>query len=150
MITADYEEYYDNELEKYATYEDYLDHFIEDQDKEYLANIELARQLIELGIHSKQPILKKEQFEAKQRALAEAKKNQNNDKVKELSHKLVPEEMWKDDKFLVEIAKREEDVVYGQPGHQRKADGDHIHQSSETKAEEQQRPSSRQSKGEQI
>lgn len=113
MITADYEEYYDNELEKYASYEDYLDHFIEAQDKEYLANIELARQLIELGIHSKQPILKKEQFEAKQRALAEAKKNQNNDKVKELAHKLVPEETWKDDRFLVEIAKREEDVVSG-------------------------------------
>lgn len=110
MITSEFEEYFDNELEQFTTYEDYLDSFIEENDVKYLGNIDLARQLIELGIHSKQPILKKEQFEAKQRALAEAKKNQNNDKVKELTHKLVDEKLWKDDPFLVEISKREEDV----------------------------------------
>ncbi len=114
MITSEFEgEYYDNSLEQFETYEDYLDSFIEPNDRKYLSNIEVARQLIELGIHSKTQILKKEQFEAKLRAIAEAKKNQNNDKVKELTHKLVPYSLYEKDEFLRELANREDEVING-------------------------------------
>jgi hypothetical protein len=112
QVTSQFEEFQSNELEKFDTYEDYLDDKIEPNDVMYLGNIDLARQLIELGIRSTQPILKKEQFEAKKRALEEAKKNLNNDKVKELTHKIVPEDKWKDDPLLVEIAKHEEEVTF--------------------------------------
>jgi len=113
MITSEFEgEYVDDIYERFATYEDYLDNFIMDNDTKYLTNIELARQLIELGIHSKQQILKKEQFEAKLKAIAEAKKNQNNDKVKELSHNRIEKSLYQDDEFLKELALREEEVVF--------------------------------------
>lgn len=126
------EGYHDRSLDDFATYEDYLDNFIDDNDMKYLGNIELARQLIELGIHSKVQILKKEQFEAKKKAIAESIKNQNTDKVKELSHKLVKDpSYYMQDEFLRELAKREDEVrikTY-ELGHQRQADGDYLHSS---------------------
>ena len=47
----------DNQLEKYDTYEQYLDDHMEEKDLFYLEDVELARQLIEVGYHGKGDIL---------------------------------------------------------------------------------------------
>jgi hypothetical protein len=109
-MLSEYEgEYYDRSLDNYNTYEEYLDDFIDEKDMKYLGDIELARQLIELGIHNKTQILKKDQFEAKKKAIEEARKNQNNDKAKELTHTLV-DPSFRQDKFLDALANLEDDV----------------------------------------
>ena len=65
---GDYEELFDNSLDPFQTYEEYLDSHITDEDRYYLQDIELARQLkeqgtqINLGYHSKTEILSKEAF----------------------------------------------------------------------------------------
>lgn len=51
MIGEDFEsEFYDTSLDKFKTYEEYLDSHITKEDKFYLEDIELARQLKEQGI----------------------------------------------------------------------------------------------------
>ena len=51
-------EVYDTSLDEFATYEEYLDQFITQNDIYYLEKQELARNLIELGLHAKQEVLK--------------------------------------------------------------------------------------------
>jgi hypothetical protein len=53
----------DNGLSKFKSYEDYLDDQLEDEDLFYLEDKELARQLIEVGLHGKGEILTRDQFE---------------------------------------------------------------------------------------
>ena len=53
-------EYFDDTLDKFATYEDYLDEHIGKQDMFYLEDRDLARQLVELGYHAKNDILSRE------------------------------------------------------------------------------------------
>ena len=61
MIAEDFEgEFYDTRLDKFKTYEDYLDDKITPEDLEYLEDIELARQLKEQGYHAKTEILTRE------------------------------------------------------------------------------------------
>lgn len=111
MITPEYDgEYIDTSLDQYNTYEEYLNKFIEDKDRKYLEDIDLARQLVELGIHSKTQTLKKEQFYAKKRAIAEARRNQNKDKVRILRHQLVDPPVYLNDEFLKTLAEKEDDV----------------------------------------
>ena len=113
MISAEYDgDYHDKSLEDYNTYEEYLNKFIDEKDRMYLEDMDIARQLIELGIHSKTQTLKKEQFEAKKKAIEEAKKNQNNDKTRVLTHKNA-ETFYEDDEFLKALAQREDDVLNG-------------------------------------
>jgi hypothetical protein len=50
----------DNQLEKYDTYEQYLDDKMEEKDLFYLEDVELARQLIEVGYHGKGDILQRD------------------------------------------------------------------------------------------
>ena len=45
------------DLDKYETYEDYLDNNITETDKYYLEDIELARELIELGYNGDREIV---------------------------------------------------------------------------------------------
>lgn len=48
MIAEDFEsEFYDTSLDKFKTYEEYLDSHITKEDRFYLEDIELARQLKE-------------------------------------------------------------------------------------------------------
>ena len=54
---------------EYATYEDYLDAQISKKDLYYLEDEELARQLVELGYRGSGEVLKREEFEAKKRAI---------------------------------------------------------------------------------
>ena len=52
MIAEDFEsEFYDTSLDKFKTYEEYLDSHITKEDRFYLEDIELARQLKEQGIY---------------------------------------------------------------------------------------------------
>ena len=78
-------EFYDHSLDNFETYEQYLDEHITEEDKMYLGDIELARQLKEQGYHSKTEILTREQFYEKKRAIEEAKLNLNKDKTKSLA-----------------------------------------------------------------
>lgn len=102
----------DDALDEFETYEDYLNEFIDDKDRKYLEDIDLARQLVELGIHSKTQTLKKEQFYAKKKAIEEARKNQNKDKVRILTHTLVNPPTYLEDEFLKALADREDDVTF--------------------------------------
>ena len=65
----------DDQLEKYDTYEKYLDDQMDEKDLFYLEDNELARQLIEVGFHGKGEVLTRQQFENKKQAYQDAKKN---------------------------------------------------------------------------
>ena len=58
-----------NIVSEFATYEDFLDSQITQQDLFYLGDEELARQLVELGYRGSGEVLKREEFEAKKAAL---------------------------------------------------------------------------------
>eukprot|EP00828_Plagiopyla_frontata_P013375 TRINITY_DN17906_c0_g1_i1.p1 TRINITY_DN17906_c0_g1~~TRINITY_DN17906_c0_g1_i1.p1 ORF type:complete len:165 (-),score=25.30 TRINITY_DN17906_c0_g1_i1:260-754(-) len=115
MIAEDFEgEFYDTRLDKFKTYEDYLDDKITGEDLEYLEDIELARQLKEQGYHAKTEIISREQFEKKKKAIEEARNNQNKDKNKFLAHlEIQNQEKLKKSNFLQELADREEQVLNG-------------------------------------
>lgn len=103
-----------NVLDQFDNYESYLDSFVTLNDLNYLGNIEVARQLIELGVNIKTEILSKENFEKKKEFLAEMRKNQFQSKTQKLYFKCVKDSsIYKNDQFLMSIAKREEDIVNG-------------------------------------
>ena len=56
----------DNGLSEFQKYEDYLDAQMSEDALFYLEDKELARQLIEQGVHGQGEVLDREQFEAKQ------------------------------------------------------------------------------------
>ena len=58
-------------LEQFASYEDYLDAQVSETDMYYLEDEELARQLVELGYRGSGDTLKRDEFEARKRALRE-------------------------------------------------------------------------------
>lgn len=74
-------EFFDDSLQKFDTYEKYLDSFITAEDEFYLEDIELARQLKEQGYRSKTEILSREEFYNKKKAIEEQRLNQNKDKT---------------------------------------------------------------------
>ena len=62
MESDQLDEAFDLTLDKYETYSQYLESFITGQERYYLEDEDLARQLIELGYHGKGDILTREQF----------------------------------------------------------------------------------------
>lgn len=115
MISDDFEgEVYDTSLDDYKTYEEYLTSHVTKEDLYYLEDMELARQLKELGYHAKTEIMSREQFEAKKKAIEEARSNRNKDKAKRLAHIDVedPEKIERCP-FLKALAEREEQVLNG-------------------------------------
>lgn len=62
---------YDPIAEEFGTYEDYLDSQITGTDMYYLEDLELARQLVELGIRGNGEVIKREEFDQR-KAAAEA------------------------------------------------------------------------------
>ena len=115
MISDDFEgEVYDTSLDDFKTFEDYLTFHVTKEDLYYLEDIELARQLKELGYHAKTEIMSREQFEAKKKAIEDAKNNRNKDKGKRLAHTDI-EDMEKLERctFLKALAEREEQVLNG-------------------------------------
>ncbi|CAD7959874.1 unnamed protein product [Amoebophrya sp. A25] len=93
----------------YMTYEDYLDAQITAVDRKYLADDELARQLVEIGAR-KGDVLSREEFAARREAQEQAKraKLQNAPKVLASANKDLT-----DYPFLRHLAAREELVRQG-------------------------------------
>ncbi len=82
-------EVYDKSLDEFPTYEDYLDKFITEEDLEYLEKRELARDLIELGLHAKTETLKRDEFLERKAAAEEFFRNKDKESTTELYHKSV-------------------------------------------------------------
>ena len=82
-LEGDY--YIDTSLDKYESYEHYLDDQMNPEDMFYLEDIELARDLISVGYHGKGEIYTRETFEEKKKAIAEHIKNRKSQKPKTLS-----------------------------------------------------------------
>jgi len=97
------------EIERFTTYEDYLDYQITPTDRFYLEEDELARQLVEIGCR-KGEVLSREEFLARREAAEQAKraKLQNAPKVLASAQKDLT-----DFPFLRHLAAREELVRNG-------------------------------------
>mmetsp|Transcript_6057 Transcript_6057/g.7420 ORF Transcript_6057/g.7420 Transcript_6057/m.7420 type:complete len:232 (-) Transcript_6057:116-811(-) len=63
------------EVDKYETYEDYLDSQISEKDMYYLQDQSLARQLVELGYRGTGETFKREEFERRKEEIAEMRRN---------------------------------------------------------------------------
>ncbi|KAJ1456316.1 hypothetical protein M885DRAFT_517798 [Pelagophyceae sp. CCMP2097] len=96
-------------LDQFASYEDYLDAQVSETDMYYLEDEELARQLVELGYRGSGDTLKRDEFEARKKALRERGTQKAN----------VPKQLASADKdlsqlpFLLALANREELVRNG-------------------------------------
>lgn len=93
----------DNIVAEFKTYEGYLDSKITSLDLYYLEDVELARQLAELGCLRNGEVLKREEFEARKQA-AEASRISKQTQQKTLAS--AGKELH--DPFLKQLAKREE------------------------------------------
>ncbi len=107
-LEGDY--YIDTSLDKYESYEQYLDDQMNPDDMFYLEDIELARDLIEVGYHGKGEIYTRETFEEKKKAIAEHIKNRKSQKPKTLSFTGIDVSK---SPFLSALAAREELVRNG-------------------------------------
>jgi len=94
----------------YSTYEEYLDSQIREEDRNYLEDDELARQLVELGYLGSGEALKRDEFEARKREEEEAKYKAMNKQPKKLCSAGID---FKGDPFLQALAEREESVRNG-------------------------------------
>lgn len=105
----DYAHAYEDSIENFTTYEDYLDSQITAQDRFYLEEDELARQLVEIGCR-KGEVLSREEFAARREAAENAKKArlQNAPKILASAQKDLTD--WP---FLRHLAAREELVRNG-------------------------------------
>lgn len=106
-------EVYDKSLDEFPTYEDYLDKFITEEDLEYLEKRELARDLIELGLHAKIETLKRDEFYEKKAAAEEFFRNRDKESTTELYYKSVPADKYNKDPFLLYLANHEASVRNG-------------------------------------
>mmetsp|Transcript_23993 Transcript_23993/g.33017 ORF Transcript_23993/g.33017 Transcript_23993/m.33017 type:complete len:238 (-) Transcript_23993:221-934(-) len=70
---------------EFNTYEDYLDMQITPTDLYYLEDIELARQLVELGYRGNGEVLRREEFEARKEAAEVARRQKLHNKPKKLA-----------------------------------------------------------------
>lgn len=96
---------------KFESYEAYLDSFINKTDLEYLENIDVARQLVELGINVKTQILSREEFNQKKDQLQQLNRQRMAEKKIVVAYKEVKNTQGiTNDPFLKAIADREEDI----------------------------------------
>lgn len=94
----------DNISAEYATYEDFLNSQISEVDLFYLEDEELARQLVELGYRGSGEVVKREEFEAKKKALEDARSSKRAPPKRLFSQDLV----FPDGSLLKALAEREE------------------------------------------
>lgn len=110
MIKEDENEGIDPTVDEFDGYEQYLTHFIEEQDLYYLEDEDLARQLVEHGLHGKGDILSREEFE---------ERKTKNETVRKARQQNVPKMLASAGKdltgcpFLLALAEREELVRNG-------------------------------------
>lgn len=95
---------------EFNTYEDYLDRQITSTDLYYLEDIELARQLVELGYRGNGEILKREEFDSRKEAAEMARKQKLHNKPKKLASALKELTGFP---LLQALAQREEAVRSG-------------------------------------
>lgn len=76
---------FDAIVDDYKSYEDYLDNQITATDMFYLEDVELARQLVELGIRGNGEVIKREEFEQRKEAAEAARQARLNKKPKKLA-----------------------------------------------------------------
>eukprot|EP00243_Klebsormidium_subtile_P010887 TRINITY_DN5969_c0_g1_i1.p1 TRINITY_DN5969_c0_g1~~TRINITY_DN5969_c0_g1_i1.p1 ORF type:complete len:234 (-),score=53.91 TRINITY_DN5969_c0_g1_i1:347-1048(-) len=95
---------------QFNSYEEYLDHHITQTDMFYLEDVDLARQLVELGYRGNGEILRREDFEARKEAAEQARLQKLRNKPKKLYS------VGKDVEghpLLMALAQREEPVRSG-------------------------------------
>lgn len=108
-MEEDYAHPYEDSIERFTTYEDYLDFQITPQDRFYLEEDELARQLVEIGCR-KGEVLSREEFAARREAAENAKKARLQNAPKVLAS---AQKDFSDAPFLRHLACREEYVRQG-------------------------------------
>lgn len=109
-MEEDYAHTYEGDsIERFTTYEDYLDFSITPQDRFYLEEDDLARQLVEIG-HRKGEVLSREEFAARREAAEHAKKARLHSVSKVLASAMKD---LTDFPFLKQLACREELVRNG-------------------------------------
>lgn len=109
METEDYDNYDDIAVTKYKTYGDFLDKFVTFEDKLYLEDDELARDIKELYAVNKGDIKNKEDFDNKKR---EHEILENQEEVKEKPSYSEGKE-FKEGSFLWHLQQREYEVRNG-------------------------------------
>jgi BMFP domain-containing protein YqiC len=96
-------------VERFETYEDYLDSQLTSNDMSYLEDEEMARQLVELGYRGLGDTIRREDFEARKKLLLERSTQKH----------IVPRKLASLDKdlsasaFLQALAEREESLRNG-------------------------------------
>lgn len=95
---------------EFETYEEYLDSQITETDLFYLENIDLARQLVELGYRGSGEILKRWEFDARKLAIEKARQAKMRNTPKQLAS---AGKILKDYPLLAELAEREQLVLDG-------------------------------------
>jgi uncharacterized protein (UPF0335 family) len=109
METEEYDNIDDISVNKYRTYEEFLDKFITRDDRIYLEDEDLARDVKELYAVNKGDIKCKEDFERKKQALA----NRNQDDKVEEKPLSSDGKLFERDSFLWHLQQRELDVRNG-------------------------------------
>ena len=100
-------------IDNFETYEAYLDSFVTQNDLNYLGNVDIARQLVELNINVKAEVLSKNDFYAKKQLFEKLRKTKFDVQGREYNFRDIDPASYESDPFLSAIAKREEDVVCG-------------------------------------
>jgi len=97
-------------ISEFNTYEDYLDKQISPTELYYLEDVELARQLVELGYRGNGEILKRDEFEARKEAAEMAKQMKMQNKPSKL---FSADKDFSNNMLLQALASREDAVRNG-------------------------------------
>jgi len=98
------------EISKSQTYAQFLDSFVTEEDKKYLEDEELARDVKELYSLNKGEIRSKADFDMKKKEMEESNKEEENIELKYFSEDMK----YKNGTFLAQLIQREKDIQSGQ------------------------------------
>ena len=98
------------EISKSQTYAQFLDSFVTEEDKKYLEDEELARDVKELYSLNKGEIRSKADFDVKKKEMEESNKEEENIELKYFSEDMK----YKNGTFLAQLKQREKDIQSGQ------------------------------------
>ena len=98
------------EISTSQTYAQFLDSFVTEEDKKYLEDEELARDVKELYSLNKGEIRSKADFDMKKKEMEESNKEEENIELKYFSEDMK----YKNGTFLAQLKQREKDIQSGQ------------------------------------
>ena len=98
------------EISKSQTYAQFLDSFVTEEDKKYLEDEELARDVKELYSLNKGELRSKADFDMKKKEMEESNKEEENIELKYFSEDMK----YKNGTFLAQLKQREKDIQSGQ------------------------------------